>query len=158
MAQGVSPWVKEKATAALSLGADVLQAPDHFRLSIFLAAMAVHFALAAVFGLIGAALLRNRPLGWSLVLGLLFGLAIYTISYYAIAPLYAPWLTSLRAMPAMIAKHAVFGVVFALAYVFLRRPVERRSGFERRIHGGQAQPGRRRVVDRRAVPAYVLAV
>ncbi len=157
LAQGVSPWVKEKATAALSLGADVLQAPDHFRLSIFLVAMAVHFTLAAVFGLIGAALLRDRPVGWSVVVGLLFGLAIYAVSYYAIAPLYAPWLESLRATPAMVAKHAVFGLVFALVYVFLRRPVERRTGLERRIHGGQAEAGRRRLVDRRAVPAYVLA-
>ncbi|MGE5639169.1 MAG: hypothetical protein ACM30H_03680 [Clostridia bacterium] len=157
LVQGASPWAGMKATAAIALGADVLQAPDGFRLSLFLVAMAVHFTLAVLFGLIGAALMRASSLGTSLAIGILFGLAIYAVDFYLFAPLYAPWMVALRAMPAVIATHALFGLVLALAYVLLRRPVERRSGLERRIHGGQLEAGRRRLVDRRAVPAYVLA-
>jgi hypothetical protein len=156
LAQGASPWTGMKGVAAMALGPGVLEASDAFHPGIFVAAMTVHFLLSIVFGLIAAGLIRNAPAGFGLLIGLLFGLAIYTIDFYLFAPLYFPWMTAARAMPAVIATHAIFGVVLSAAYLALRHG-ERRSGIERRIWMGQADAGRRRLRDRRHPPVLVPA-
>ena len=146
--QGASPWSGMKASAAMALGPGVLEAPDAFSLKIVVAALAIHFALSMVLGIVAAALLRRHGAAACLAIGVVYGLAVYTIDFFVFAPLYFPWLVPMRALAIVPASHALFGLVLAAAYVALRIR-ERRSGLERRTHLGQIEPGRRRLADRR---------
>lgn len=84
-------------------------------------AMLVHFALAIVYGLIGAALFRRFGYGAAAGAGLLFGLIIYFVNFYPIANAMFPWFADARGGVSVF-SHALFGVVLGVAYVALRRP------------------------------------
>lgn len=123
MVQGESPWAPPHMIAAMALGDDILPpsgtwAP--FDGTVMITAMLIHMLLSAVLGVLGAQLLRGASMGPGLVLGAVFGLAIYVLNFYLIAPFAFPWFVMARNWISAF-SHIMFGVVFGLAYVTLRK-------------------------------------
>ncbi|MEW6612578.1 MAG: hypothetical protein ACOY5C_11635 [Pseudomonadota bacterium] len=118
-AAGVSPWLPLRIIGALLLGPAVLPPPVSFDTSAFLAAMLVHFGLAVLYGLILAYLIFRLDDGPTLLLGALFGLALYFVNYYGFTALF-PWFVLLRSW-IVLADHVLFGLTAAWAYKLLAR-------------------------------------
>lgn len=144
--QGTSPLAGMPMGAAILLGPGVLQSPP--TAGIVAAALAVHFGLAIVYGLLIAALVGNGPRGSGLLLGIGFGLVVWFINYFVIAPVAFPWFMPLRSSPLSPLVHAAFGLIAAWAYVSLRYR-ERRSSGERRVSLRNVTVERRGFDDRR---------
>lgn len=119
MVQGESPWAPPHMIAAMALGDDILPPPGTwapFDGTVMITAMLIHMLLSAVLGVLGAQLLRGANMGRGLVLGAVFGLAIYVLNFYLIAPFAFPWFVMARNWISAF-SHIMFGVVFGLAYV-----------------------------------------
>jgi hypothetical protein len=122
---GESPWAPPRMIAAMVLGEGVLPMPPDkpatFNFGIVMTAMIVHFLLAIIYGLIGAAIVAHRMgYGAAIALGALAGLAIYLINFYPIANALFPWFAMARNWISIFA-HVVFGAVAGWAYVGFRR-------------------------------------
>lgn len=116
--QGESPWAPPRMIAAMLLGPGVLKPPE-FDVGILMTAMAIHFPLAIVYGLVLAALLRRANRITGLMVGAAFGLVIYLVNFYPIASAMFPWFAMARGWVSAVA-HMIFGAVAGLAYVALR--------------------------------------
>lgn len=122
MLMGQSPWGPPHMMAAMVLGEGVLPKPDTwapFDMKIMMVAMMIHLPLAIVYGLIGAWLCRRTHAVGALLIGAAFGIAIYVLNFYLIAPVAFPWFTMARNLVSGF-SHMMFGVVLGLAYVWLR--------------------------------------
>ncbi len=120
LVMGESPWGPPRMMAAIVLGQGVLPPPADFAWRPALTAMVVHLPLSAAYGLLVGALVRRHGMAQALLVGLVFGLAIYAVNFYLIAPLAFPWFVQARNAVSVLG-HALFGVVAATAYVLLRR-------------------------------------
>ena len=113
---GESIWGPPRMIGAILLGEGVLPPPATFDLPSFVAALAVHFALSLIYGLIFA-LVADRA-GWSLgvasVVGLLFGLLLYAVNFYGMTAVF-PWFAMARNEISIFA-HAMFGLVLGYSY------------------------------------------
>ena len=117
---GESPWGPPRMIAAMVLGRDVLPPPATFAAGVVMAAMLVHFVLAIIYGLVvGLLVHRTRQLGMALLIGAVFGLAIYLVNFYLIAPALFPWFEMARNWISIF-NHILFGIVTAGAYIRLR--------------------------------------
>ena len=89
---GESLWGPPRMIGAILLGEGVLPPPATFHLDSFLAALVVHVGLSLIYGSIFA-WVANRA-GWSLsasaLIGVLFGLAIYSVNFYGMTAFF-PW-------------------------------------------------------------------
>jgi hypothetical protein len=122
--QGESPWGPPRMIGAMVLGRDVLPPPATFDIGVVLAAMMVHFVLAIIFGLIvGLLVHRMTQLGTALLIGAGFGLTIYLVNFYLIAPVLFPWFEMARNWISIF-NHILFGIVTAGAYLRLRHTDE----------------------------------
>ena len=124
MVQGESPWGPPHMMAAMVLGKGVLPEPGTyapFSMMIMTVAMMVHMVLSVIYGLIGAWLVHRFDWEWALAIGAVFGLAIYIVNFYMIAPAMFPWFEMARNAMSLF-SHVVFGALLGLAYVWLRRP------------------------------------
>jgi uncharacterized membrane protein YagU involved in acid resistance len=79
----------------------------------------VHLPLSIVYGLIVAWLCRRAHAVGALLIGAAFGLAIYIVNFYLVAPAAFPWFVMGRNLVGGF-SHIMFGVVLGLAYVWLR--------------------------------------
>jgi hypothetical protein len=118
--QGQSPWGPPRMMAAMIMGEDVLPPPATFSFGIVMVAMMIHFALSIVYGLLGAWIVHRFDLGWALVIGAVYGWAIYVVNFLMIAPVMFPWFGMARGWISIFA-HVVFGAVLTGSYVALRR-------------------------------------
>jgi hypothetical protein len=120
-----SPWGPPRMIAAIVMGSDVLPPPATFDVGVVVAALAVHFALAVLFGLILAVIvaLFNLDSSASLifVVGAVFGLIIYFVNFYGMTAFF-PWFADARNWLSLT-LHAVFGVVVAESYFGLEKRV-----------------------------------
>lgn len=122
LVQGESPWAPPHMIAAMALGDDILPEPGTwapFDITVVITAMMIHMLLSAALGVLGAALLRGAGMGPGLVLGAVFGLAIYVVNFYVIAPFAFPWFVMAQNWISAF-SHIMFGVVLGMAYVALR--------------------------------------
>jgi hypothetical protein len=127
---GESPWAPPHMIAAMALGPGVLPGPDNppgFAMGIMATAMVIHFALSVVYGLAGAWLVHRFDWTGALLIGAAFGLAIYLVNFYMIAPLAFPWFTMAQNWVSAFA-HIAFGVALGGAYVALRKPKAAKRG------------------------------
>lgn len=121
---GESPWGPPRMIAAMALGQDVLPPPATFEIGMMMAAMMVHFVLAIVYGLIvGWIVHKMDRLDVALSIGAGFGLAIYLINFYLIAPVLFPWFAMARNWISIF-NHVLFGIVTAGTYMALRHKAE----------------------------------
>ncbi len=118
------PWRTSHMIAPIFTGTDSLPTSGfEFSLGVVAIALAIHYALGIVFGLVVAAVLVQLKLdsspGIAAVAGASMGFALYLINFDLLV-VFFPWLVALRGV-ATIAAHVVFGVVAALLYCRLKR-------------------------------------
>jgi hypothetical protein len=118
------PWRTSHMIAPIIIGQERLPTTGYaFSIGVVTLALATHYVLGIVFGLVMAAGMAQFNLaatpGRALVTGAAFGLVLYLINFHAIARFF-PWLTELRGWETQ-AAHVVFGVVAALLYWRLKR-------------------------------------
>lgn len=123
---GGGPWRTSYMIAPIFVGPESLSSSDRgFSVGVVAIALATHYALGVVFGLVMAAIMArfnfDATTGRALSTGAVFGVALYLINFYVVASVFY-WLAQLRGWETL-AAHLVFGVVAALLYHKLRRTV-----------------------------------
>lgn len=117
-------WRTSHMIAPIFTGADAARAPDDgFSVGVVAIALAVHYVLGIVFGLILAAIMTplhlDATLEKAIVTGAVFGFALYLVNFYGLVRLF-PWLVELRGW-ATTCAHLVFGIAAAVLYAKLGR-------------------------------------
>lgn len=134
---GMSAWAPVRMMAAILLGQGVLPAegePATFGVGVLLAALVVHFVLAAIYGSI-LSLIDFRLEEWAAVaIGAVFGLVIYGINFYGFTAVF-PWFEMARGWLGIV-THMVFGIVAAWTYKELAKSEIARERMQR---GSQSQ-------------------
>lgn len=115
---GGSPWGPPRMIAAIAMGDGVLPPPATFDLTILMVAMAVHFALSVVLGVVWALAFGRLSMTTALIVGVVVGLAIYALNFYVMTGVF-PWFAMARGWVAIV-SHVAFGLVLAVTYVKLR--------------------------------------
>ena len=114
---GASPWTISHMLAAIVMGPDVLQSTD-FSFNIVALALATHYVLGIVFGIILSAIIASFHFDSSasmvLLIGAAFGLVLYLFNFYGMVRFF-PWFADLRGWPTL-ATHLAFGMTAALMY------------------------------------------
>lgn len=110
---GDSPWGPPRMIAAIVMGEGVLPPPATFDLMILMAAMAVHFMLSIVIGLVFALVARRFGLVMAVVAGAVVGLGLYVVNFYGFTAIY-PWFAMARNTISIV-SHIAFGVVLGLS-------------------------------------------
>lgn len=118
---GQSSWGPPRMIAAMVMGKEVLPPPATFDLVVVMVAMAIHFTVSILLGLVGALLFGRLGLAAAAALGVAFGLVIYYVNFYPIADALFPWFAEAR-NGVSIFSHALFGLVLGVAYVMCARP------------------------------------
>ena len=113
---GGSPWGPPRMIAAIGMGKDVLPPPATFDLGVMIVAMAIHFVLAILLGMILGLIVSRRKLGLmaSIGAGAIFGLAVYLVNFYGLTALF-PWFAMART-PITLLTHVIFGTVLGWSY------------------------------------------
>lgn len=119
LVMGQSPWGPPRMMAAMILGKDVLPPPASFDFGVMVTAMMIHVPLSVIYGLIVGAIVHRLNGTNALIIGAVFGLAIYFINFYLIAPAAFPWFTQAQNWISLI-SHMVFGLIAGGAYAGLR--------------------------------------
>ena len=88
--KGQSPWAPLHMIGAIGLGPDALTPPDTFDVKIISTAVVIHFALAILYGVILAFIVQRMETTWAILVGGLYGLALYLINFYGFTRLF-PW-------------------------------------------------------------------
>jgi len=117
--RGIAPSVLLRMTGALVLGPGTLSPPSGLDASVVLAATLVHLALSIVYGTFLALLLPRVDLAPGIVIGGLYGLALYYVNFYGFN-IFSPWFAGMRDWVS-IASHFAFGAVLACAYNAINR-------------------------------------
>lgn len=97
-----------RLTAALLMGPAVLPPPTTPQWDILLVATLIHFTLSIVYALIPAGMPGRLSIGPLLLIGTLYGLAIYGVNLYGFT-LFFPWFVVARDWVTLLA-HLVFGM------------------------------------------------
>jgi hypothetical protein len=121
-----SGWEPLQRMGAMLLG-DEAAPPGRWSGGMIGISLLIHFGLAIVYGRLVDSLVRGRPLVPALVRGAAFGLLLYGVNYWLIAPVAFPWFAEGRSATALL-DHVLFGAVAAGAYVVLRRRQPRKRG------------------------------
>lgn len=116
---GNSPWGPPRMMAAIVMGKEVLPPPATFDMGIVMMAMLVHFILSIVLAAIFAPFMTTLGMPMSLLVGVVFGLVVYTVNFYGFTALF-PWFAMARNMVTIV-SHAIFGLALAWAYKTLQR-------------------------------------
>jgi len=117
---GQSPWGPPRMMAAMVMGKGVLPPPGTFDMGIVMTAMMIHFPLSIVYGLVAGWIVHRLASTSVLVIGGLFGLAIYFINFYIIAPAVFPWFTMAQNWVSLVA-HLIYGLVLGGTYAGMRK-------------------------------------
>jgi len=117
------PWRSSHLVAAIVMGPQTAFTSE-FNLLVVGVALATHYVLGVVFGLVLAVLVallhRERSVGSIEALGLAFGALLYFVDFHAMTGL-MPWLIEMRGWATFVG-HLAFGLAAALLYWGLRRP------------------------------------
>ena len=116
---GMSPWMPLHLIGAIGLGPDALAPANNFDLKIVSAAVAIHMALAILYGVILALIIARLDMTWALIVGAVFGLALYYINFYGFTRAF-PWFADARG-GVSIFTHIVQSGLMALLYKMLDR-------------------------------------
>ena len=93
--QGKSPWAPLHMIGAIALGSNAMASPDTFDLGVVTTAVAVHMILAVVYGVILAYIILRMETGLAVLVGCLYGLALYFINFYGFTKWF-PWFADAR--------------------------------------------------------------
>lgn len=115
MISGGSVWVFPRYVGAIVLGEDVLL--TNFDPVAVVVGILLHFVLATIFGLVLAAIIHEWELLAGIIVGALFGLALYAINYYTMNRFF-PWFYPIRNW-LDITAHVLFGITAGAVYEML---------------------------------------
>ncbi len=115
---GKDAWAVARMPASLVAGPSVMEPPGFAPADVLLG-LGMHVALSILVGVVYAVLLPR--LGVSrLVGGLIAGAVLYLLGFVLLPAVFPDWLAPFRVPPLMhmieIITHAVYGVVFGLAF------------------------------------------
>ena len=118
------PWRTSHMIAPIFIGADsVHSAPYHFSVAVVSIALATHYALGIVFGLVLGAVMSQFRLdatpNRAALSGAVLGSLLYLVNFGLLVRFF-PWLSDLRGWDTH-AAHVVFGIVAAVLYWRLKR-------------------------------------
>ena len=116
---GGSPWGPPRMIAAIGMGERVLPPPATFDAGVMMVAMLIHFGLSVILAFLFAFIARGRPIGMATLIGGVFGLVIYLISFYGMTAVF-PWFAMARGWISIFA-HIVYGAVLGWVYVSVAR-------------------------------------
>ena len=116
---GGSPWGPPRMIAAIGMGSGVLPPPATFDAGIMMVAMLIHLGLSVILAFLFAFIARGRPIGMATLIGGVFGLVIYLISFYGMTAVF-PWFAMARGWISIFA-HIVYGAVLGWVYVSVAR-------------------------------------
>jgi uncharacterized membrane protein YagU involved in acid resistance len=119
LAMGQSPWGPPRMIAAMVMGKDVLPPPATFSAVIMMVAMAVHFMLSVVYGLVLGAIIHRMDKGAALATGAVVGLVVYFVNFHLVTSVIFPWFAMAQNWVSVL-SHVVFGVVIAAVYTGVR--------------------------------------
>lgn len=119
LVQGESPWAPPRMMAAMLLNKSVLPPPADFSMLAMGVAMMIHLPLSIVYALVIGRLVQRLDMTSAVLAGAAFGLAIYLVNFYLIAPLLFPWFTMARNWISIV-THVLFGMVAAGSYLALQ--------------------------------------
>lgn len=112
---GMSVLAPLQMMAAILLGPEVLPAVSEFTIGILFAALFVHFALSIIYAMVLGLIINGRGYGVAVGVGLVFGLALYLLNFFAFTTIY-PWFAEARNAISVLA-HLTFGAAAAAIYV-----------------------------------------
>jgi hypothetical protein len=119
----ISPWGTSHKIAAILMGADALQS-NGFSIGIVAVALAIHYVLGIVFGMLLCTVVAHTHMdssvGLVLLAGAVFGLALYVFNFYGMT-LFLPWFVDMRGLATLVA-HLAFGMTAAAMYWKLKPP------------------------------------
>lgn len=113
---GQSPFGPPRMMAAIAMGKDVLPPPATFDFGIMMVAMIVHMMFSIIFAVVFGIIYKmfGRSLGTAVLLGAVFGLAMYFLNFYVMTAVW-PWFEMARGMISIVG-HVIFGAVLGWAY------------------------------------------
>lgn len=114
---GGSIWLVPHYIAAIVLGPDTLPPPAPFDPLVLLIAVLLNTVLSLIFTLILAAIIHEWQLLTGIIVGGMFGLALYAINYYSFSYFF-PWFYPIRTWVDVVA-HILFGMVAGGIYEYL---------------------------------------
>lgn len=115
MIVGQSPWLFPQYAGAIILGEDILL--EGINTTAVIAGIVLHLVLSVIFALILAAIIHEWNLLAGLVVGLLYGLALYAINYYTFTRFF-PWFFPVTNWLDIVA-HALYGLTAGGVYELL---------------------------------------
>ncbi len=121
---GDSPWAPPRMIAAIILGKSVLPMPGMpvtFDFGVMMAAMMLHFIGSIIYAIIVGFLCRKLSMGISILIGAVFGLAIYFINFYGFTALF-PWFAMARNWVSIF-THIMFGIIAAISFKKMYQPM-----------------------------------
>lgn len=117
LVSGESPWAVSYMISAIVTGPETLQSTD-FSVTVVAVALAAHYALGVLFGLVLAAIIvpfrLDSTMGMVLLAGAVFGVVLYLLNFYGMTRFF-PWFAELRGAPTVI-THLIFGITAAFLY------------------------------------------
>lgn len=103
-----------RLTAAILMGTEVLPPPASFNWKVMIVATAIHFLISIGYGVILAYLVFRLDMLFSLLIGAIFGTAVYVINMYGFTLIF-PWFSIVRDWITFF-THIVFGMSLAGMY------------------------------------------
>jgi uncharacterized membrane protein YagU involved in acid resistance len=119
---GGSPWGPPRMIAAIGMGNGVLPPPATFDAGIMMVAMLIHFGLSVILAFLFAFIARGRTVGMATMLGAVFGLVVYFVSFYGMTAVF-PWFAMARGWIGIFA-HIMYGAVLGFVYASIARRVQ----------------------------------
>ena len=116
---GQSPWGPPRMIAAIGMGKGVLPPPATFDIGIMMVAMLIHLGLSVILAFAFAFIARGRTVGMSTLLGAVFGLVVYLVTFYGMTAVF-PWFAMGRGWIAIV-SHVAYGAVLGLVYASVAR-------------------------------------
>ena len=116
---GNSPWLPLHMIGAIGLGPSAMSPADTFDVKIVGVAVAIHMALALLYGVILAFIIARLDMTWAVVVGGIYGLALYYINFYGFTGAF-PWFADARGGIAIF-THIVQSGLMALIYKMMDR-------------------------------------
>ena len=113
-----SPWKFLRMVAAMARGRSALEPDDEFDFAVVAIGLTLFYALSMLYGLAIACLLTDAPRRHATVIGIAFGLTLYSANFHGFTALF-PWFAENRTIDTVIA-HALYGLLLARAYCGFR--------------------------------------